>query len=163
MVLFLNFDGVLHPSAVQFDQTNTPVLDAPRHRLFESSKALAEIAADFTDLRLILNTWWTYRIGLDACVHLLPNVLASRVTGSVVPHAKMCSKLPHRISLANEAVVNSKELVLILDHADARYPKHLLPSAFLLEPQVGLADSQAVIALRHFVAHACPRAQHFAK
>jgi hypothetical protein len=158
MVLFLNFDGVLHPNAVKFDQSNTPALDAPGHRLFENSTALAQIAADFIDLRLILNTWWTYRIGLDACIHLLPNVLASRVTGSVVPHAKMCAKLPHRISLANEAATNSKDLVLILDHADARYPKHLLPTTFLLEPQVGLADSQAVIALRNFVAHAYPRA-----
>src|ERR1700737_4343384 len=99
MVLFLNFDGVLHPNAVQFNQKDMPVLDAPGHRLFESSKALAEVAGDFSDLRLILNTWWTYKVGLDECLRHLPKVLSSRVSGSILPHASLCSTLPHRISL----------------------------------------------------------------
>ncbi|MEM5371645.1 HAD domain-containing protein [Paraburkholderia azotifigens] len=154
MVLFLNFDGVLHPNAVRFAPNNTPVLDAPGHYLFESSKALAEVAADFIDLRLILNTWWTYRVGLDACLHLLPKVLASRVSGSILPPASSCSTLPHRISLATDAAINSEEPVLILDHADARYPKHLLRTTFLLDPQVGLADARAVHGLRRFIARA---------
>ncbi|MGF6837747.1 hypothetical protein QF001_001614 [Paraburkholderia youngii] len=158
MVLFLNFDGVLHPNAVQFDQKDTPILDAPGHHLFESSKALAEVAADFTNLRLILNTWWTYTVGLDGCLSFLPKSLSSRVDGSILPHASLCSTLPHRISLATDAADNSEVPVVILDHADARYPKHLLPATLLLEPQVGLADLQAVYALRRFVTRAVQRA-----
>jgi hypothetical protein len=154
MVLFFNFDGVLHPNAVQFEQNDTPVLDAPGHRLFESSKALAEVAGDFTELHLILNTWWTYRVGFDACLRHLPRALASRVAGSILPHASLCSTLPNRILLTTKAADNSDVPVLILDHADARYPKHLLHTTLLLEPQVGLADPQAVHAFRRFVARA---------
>jgi HAD domain in Swiss Army Knife RNA repair proteins len=157
MVLFLNFDGVLHPNAVQFEQKDTPVLDAPGHRLFESSKALAEVAGHFTDLRLILNTWWTYRVGFDACLRRLPKALASRVAGSILPHASLCPTLPHRISLASDAADHSDVPILILDHADARYPKHLLHITFLLEPQVGLAAPQAARAFRQFISRAASR------
>ncbi|MEX3639607.1 HAD domain-containing protein [Paraburkholderia sp. BR14320] len=158
MVLFLNFDGVLHPNAVQFDKKNQPLLEARGHSLFEGSKVLAEIASDFTSLRLILNTWWTYAIGLDGCLRHLPKVLSSRVDGSVLPHSSLCRTLPHRISLATDAVANSEPPILILDHADARYPEHVLYLAFRLEPQVGLMDPQSARAFRRFVSRATERA-----
>ncbi|WP_442854565.1 HAD domain-containing protein [Burkholderia sp. A9] len=158
MVLFLNFDGVLHPNAVQFTQKNKPVLDAPRHRLFECNQALAEVAADFTNLHLVLNTWWTYTVGLDGCLRLLPKVLSSRVRGSILPHASLCPTLPNRISLATNAADRSEVPVLILDHADARYPKYLRHITFTLEPQVGLADPQAAHAFRRFISRAAERA-----
>lgn len=158
MVLFLNFDGVLHPNAVRFKEGGTPVLNAPGHRLFESIAALTEIAADFTDLFLMLNTWWTYTIGLDRCLRHLPAVLSSRVVGSVLPHASSCPTLPHRILLAIDAAANSEVPILMLDHADARYPAHLLHITFLLDPHVGLADPQAVRAFHRFISRAAERA-----
>jgi hypothetical protein len=156
-MLLLNFDGVLHPDAVHFTQTNTPVLDVPGHYLFESNTALANVATDFTNLWLVLNTWWTYKVGLDECLRCLPKVLSRRVVGSVLPHVSSCPTLPHRVSLASNTADNSKVPTLILDHADARYPKHLRPTALLLDPQVGLADPQAVQALRRFISRAAEK------
>lgn len=151
ILLFVNFDGVLHPNAVHFIRKNTPVLDAPGHRLFESNSVLEKIAADFPGLRLTLNTWWTYTVGLDECLRRLPTALSTRVTGSILPHSSLCSTLPHRVSMASNAAENAKVPVLMLDHADARYPKNLRHRAFLLDPQVGLADPQAVDTFHRFL------------
>ncbi|TDN62435.1 HAD domain-containing protein [Paraburkholderia sp. BL10I2N1] len=159
MLIFLNFDGVLHPNAVRFEKKINPALDAPRHRLFESNDALAEVVANFTDLRLVLNTWWTYFLGFDESLRRLPKTLASRVSGSTLQHASFYQNLPHRIAIATEAVRNVAEPVLILDHADARYPAHILHVTLLLEPQIGLADSRAVQALHRLVSRATERSQ----
>ncbi|CAD6561589.1 HAD domain-containing protein [Paraburkholderia sabiae] len=151
ILLLLNFDGVLHPNAVHFTQENRPVLDAPGHRLFEGNSALGKVAVDCASLWLVLNTWWTYTVGLDECLNRLPKALSTRVTGSILPHASLCPTLPHRISMASETADNSNVPVVILDHADARYPKHLRHITFLLDPQIGLADRQAVRAFRRFL------------
>ncbi|MEX3856484.1 HAD domain-containing protein [Paraburkholderia sp. BR10923] len=151
MVLFLNFDGVLHPNAVQFDKKNHPVLHAPRHRLFESSNVLAEVVADFDDLRLVLNTWWTYKVGFEESLRHLPSSLSSRVDATILQHASFYPATPHRIELATDAAKNSAEPVLILDHADSRYPKCFLRLTLLLEPQIGLADPRAVHVLHRIV------------
>jgi hypothetical protein len=151
MVLFLNFDGVLHPNAVQWTGKDGPTLRASGHRLFEGNRALARIAADFSDFQLILNTWWTYWIGFDACLRNLPKELSSRVVGSILPPSGSCAMLPHRINLATEAVDRTEEPALILDHADARYPKRLRQCSFLLEPMLGLSDAQAAHAFRRFI------------
>jgi hypothetical protein len=159
MMLLLNFDGVLHPNAVRFTRTNMPVLDAPGHYLFESNTALANVATEFANLRIVLNTWWTYKVDIDMCLRRLPKVLSLRVVGSVLPHASSCPTLPHRISLASDTADASMIPILILDHADARYPKHLRPITFLLNPQVGLVDPQAVLALRRFISRAAKKTQ----
>jgi hypothetical protein len=159
MLMFLNFDGVLHPNAVRFAKTKNPTLNAAQHRLFESNDTLADVVADFSNLHLILNTWWTYFLGCDESLCCLPKSLSSRVSGSILQHLSSYPNLPHRVSLATEAVRTVDEPILILDHADARYPKHVLPITLLLDPQIGLADSRAARALHRFISRATERDQ----
>jgi hypothetical protein len=154
MELFLNFDGVLHPSSVSHSQNGTPVLDAPGHQLFESTNALATVAADFPNLSLRLNTWWTYSSRLEECLERLPKSLSLRVVGSILPHASLCTAFPNRITMATNAADASEVPVLILDHADARYPKHLLRAAFLVAPDAGLASPLAIRAFHRFLTRA---------
>ncbi|MGF6574891.1 hypothetical protein ABH945_007019 [Paraburkholderia sp. GAS333] len=153
MVLLLNFDGVLHPNAVEFASNSAPILDAPQHNLFENNEALATLVEQFADLRLILNTWWTYVVGIDESLRQLPRSVSSRVDGSVLPHNSCCTTFPHRISLATDAVETSWEPILVLDHADARYPKHILRCAFLVDPQLGLSDPRAGRALCRIISN----------
>lgn len=159
MLIFLNFDGVLHPNAVRFEKKINPVLDAPRHYLFESTDALVEVIENFPALRLVLNTWWTYFLGFDESLRRLPKTLSSRVIGSTLQHVSCYQDLPHRIAIATKAVSNVTEPVLILDHIDARYPEHVLHIALLLEPQIGLADSRAVHALLRLISRAAESSQ----
>lgn len=74
MILFLDFDGVLHPD---------PCFDADR--MFEHVPRLALVAADFSDLRLVLTTSWRSEKTFEQLTAPLGAALAPRVIG-VTPH-----------------------------------------------------------------------------
>jgi HAD domain in Swiss Army Knife RNA repair proteins len=70
MILFLDFDGVLHPD---------PCTD--RARLFERAPPLAAALAPFASLSIVLSTSWRTHDGLDGLVARLPAALGARVIG----------------------------------------------------------------------------------
>jgi len=154
MLLYLNFDGVLHPNSVVFGTHPVPVLEVTGHRLFENVDALARITSLFPSLRFVLNTWWTYRIEFDQCLKKLPRSVASRTVGAILPHFTLCASTPNRVAMATNAAMNSMVPVILLDHADARYPKSLLPNAFLLDPYLGLWEPQVIDAFVRFITQA---------
>jgi hypothetical protein len=73
MILFLDFDGVLHPD---------PCFDAGR--LFEQVPRLAAVVADFSGLDLVLTTSWRSQKSLAQLTEPL-GALAARVVGAT-PH-----------------------------------------------------------------------------
>lgn len=70
MILFLDFDGVLHPD---------PCRD--RARLFEHAPRLARSLASFSQLAVVLSTAWRTHHAQDALVAQLPPPLGARVIG----------------------------------------------------------------------------------
>ncbi|MHB9838294.1 HAD domain-containing protein [Paraburkholderia terrae] len=152
MVLYLNFDGVLHPNRVTFSASGAPQLEIPRHHLFENSNVLARVLFDFPDVRVVLNTWWTYRFSIAECVARLPETVRQRVDGAVLPHSNLCPVLPDRIEFVAHALARETQPALILDHADSRYPRHLLSRALLLDPETGLCDGHTSEALSRLLA-----------
>lgn len=86
-VLYLDFDGVLHPAAVWLKTENnaSPVLEeryASEHALFEHSRTLEELLAPYPDVRLVLSTAWVLVHGIDYAATRLPRALRERVVGS---------------------------------------------------------------------------------
>jgi hypothetical protein len=86
-VLYLDFDGVLHPAAVWLKPENSaaPVLEerlANEHTLFEHSGALEELLAPYPEVRLVLSTAWVLVYGIDYATNRLPSSLHQRVIGS---------------------------------------------------------------------------------
>ena len=71
MILFLDFDGVLHPD---------PCYDASR--LFENAPRLAHTLHDFPDVRLVLSTSWRQSRPYDHLLARLPAELRQRVAGA---------------------------------------------------------------------------------
>lgn len=69
-VLFLDFDGVLHPD---------PCRD--RRRLFEHAPRLAAALAPFADLTVVLSTSWRNEIQLADLAQHLPRSLRERLVG----------------------------------------------------------------------------------
>lgn len=83
MVLFLDFDGVLHPSDVYIRNGGEPFLssDLPGARLFQHADLLADILAPRNDVQIVLSTNWVYRLGFDKALAYLPELLQSKVIG----------------------------------------------------------------------------------
>ncbi|MCX9158033.1 HAD domain-containing protein [Niveibacterium sp. 24ML] len=80
MILFLDFDGVLHPGNVVL-RRNRPHLDAPGE-LFMWTPALVEVLADAPHVQLVLSTSWVRHLGFSRAREALPAALASRVIGA---------------------------------------------------------------------------------
>ena len=71
MILFLDFDGVLHPD---------PCTDAAR--LFEHAPRLAQALSGFLDVALVLSTAWRQTRPYDELLALLPPELRQRTIGT---------------------------------------------------------------------------------
>jgi hypothetical protein len=84
-LLYLDFDGVLHPADVWHDAERGPTLASHlrHHRLFEHAQLLADLIAIRPDIRIVLATSWVRVYGLDAALSVLPKTLRVRVVDSV--------------------------------------------------------------------------------
>lgn len=79
-VLFLDFDGVLHPDAV-FLSRHGPTLRS-EGELFMWVPALVEILDSFPTVSLVLSTSWVRHLGFKRATAFLPSVLNERVIGA---------------------------------------------------------------------------------
>jgi len=84
MILFLDFDGVLHyfnvVAELDADRTRYPFLRGPG-QLFEWAPRLGEMLVPYPDVRIVLSTSWCPVFGLDYCRARLPSSLSTRVIG----------------------------------------------------------------------------------
>lgn len=79
-VLFLDFDGVLHPDTVYLSRQG-PMLKT-EGELFMWAPILAEVLGDFPTLFIVLSTSWVRHLGYKQAVGYLPRELQDRVIGS---------------------------------------------------------------------------------
>lgn len=81
MILFLDFDGVLHPDAVYLRQSGHIELRA-EGALFMWADRLAAALQPHPDVRIVLSTSWVRNIGFHRTRKALPTDLAARVVGA---------------------------------------------------------------------------------
>lgn len=85
-VLYLDFDGVLHPAEV-FRQRGGGMhlpehFRSQGHRLFEHAGLLVELLKPYPQVAVVLSTSWVQVLGYDKARGHLPLALASRVIGA---------------------------------------------------------------------------------
>ena len=82
LVLYLDYDGVLHHENVRVSKKTGPFLLAPeRYTLFQHADLLASLLEPYPDLLIVLSTSWTVRYGVTAATKKLPLELQARVIG----------------------------------------------------------------------------------
>lgn len=115
-LLYLDFDGVLHPADVHWSPQRGVFLGdrAQGHSLFEHAQLLAELLEDFPAVRLVLSTSWVPVRGLAATVACLPSALQARVVGATYD-----SKL-----MLHEAWASVARGYQVLEDVERRRPAH---------------------------------------
>lgn len=96
-VLFLDFDGVLHPDAA-FLVKGRPTLKTTG-KLFMWAPLLIDVLADFPDVEIVLSTSWARELSFSRARHWLPDELRGRVIGATW-HSAMSFKREGFRSLA---------------------------------------------------------------
>ncbi|MGF6727566.1 hypothetical protein P3T43_006958 [Paraburkholderia sp. GAS41] len=83
-VLYLDFDGVLHPEDVRRRAGKGPYIASPSgHVLFEHAPLLADVLRPYPDIHIVLSTSWVrwYR-SVHRVTRKLPPELRARVVGA---------------------------------------------------------------------------------
>lgn len=81
MILFLDFDGVLHPNEA-YTTPSGVVLRCDGHNLFEHSELLANLLEPHPNVQIILSTSWVWTIGFERTKEHLPVRLQSKIIGA---------------------------------------------------------------------------------
>ena len=82
-VLYLDFDGVLHPEDVWWHPTRGAYIKSPPgHQLFENAPLLVEVLEPYPLLRIVLSTSWVRRYSFSKAAARLPAPLRERVIGA---------------------------------------------------------------------------------
>lgn len=88
-VLYLDFDGVLHPENVVLHPGRGPVLHAPsQFRLFQHVGLLESELAPYPRLRIVLSTSWVMHQGFARTARRLPLSIRDRIVGAIF-HSSM--------------------------------------------------------------------------
>ena len=81
MIIYLDFDGVLHPDAV-YRPRNKPLELRGEGSLMMHAPILINILDQHPDVKIILSTSWVREIGFDRTLKKMPAALADRVIGA---------------------------------------------------------------------------------
>jgi hypothetical protein len=85
-ILYLDFDGVLHPEPVHWTPRRGPFLNAALtaagHTLFEHASMLHALLAPYPDVRIVLSTTWAVHYSCAKAAARLPKELRERVIGA---------------------------------------------------------------------------------
>lgn len=96
MILFLDFDGVLHPDAVYLRNSGQIELRA-EGALFMWADRLTAALQHYPGVKVVLSTSWARHLGFHRARKALPADLAARVIGATW-HSAMGKGWPDRIA-----------------------------------------------------------------
>ena len=91
MILFLDYDGVLHYDDVLV-RNNAPVIFRAGYTLFQWVDPLIAVLAPHPHVKIILSTSWVGVFGYDKALAALPEALLQRVIGATYTNQSWYSK-----------------------------------------------------------------------
>lgn len=85
-LLYLDFDGVLHPEDVRVSRKLGCYVHSPAgHLLFEHAQLLGYLLMPYPRVSIILSTTWAQHYGVFRAAQRLPEVLRTRCIGGTMP------------------------------------------------------------------------------
>lgn len=153
-ILFLDFDGVLHPDAV-FLTKKEPLLRA-EGSLFMWADLLVETLTDFPHVQVVLSTSWVRHLGFSRARSYLPSPLSARVIGATW-HSSMgkgwfnqswweaASRYEQICRYVSRAQLSNW---VSIDDDNERWPEEALGRLVCCDSQLGLAQPGRIEDLR---------------
>ncbi|TCW64262.1 HAD domain-containing protein [Burkholderia sp. SRS-25] len=153
-VLFLDFDGVLHPENVFLLHRRGPTLqDSPGHRLFEHCELLEELLASYCDVHIVLSTSWVrrYRGSIHRVSHRLTPGLRVRVIGATY-HSRMdaaeFAQAPRGMQVWGDVLRRKPSAWLALDDDYLHWPAWCREQLVRTDPLLGIGEPHVLAELK---------------
>ena len=159
LILYLDFDGVLHHENVYWHPRQGAYLKAPeRYRLFAHSALLEEVLRPYPSVHIVLSTSWVLRYGLSDTVKCLTPGLRSRVIGASY-HSEMPRnsfvQLPRGQQVWEDVLRRKPCDWLALDDDFMGWPKECLDKHIRTHPYEGISDPEVLAELKTKLAEMC--------
>lgn len=152
-ILYVDFDGVLHPESVYMVAGRGPVLwNAPGHILFEHSALLEELLAPYPELRIVLSTSWVrrYRGSIARVARRLTPSLQTRVIGATY-HSRMGAEefaaAPRGMQVWSDVLRRKPDAWLALDDDDVNWPAWCREQLVRTDELLGISEPDVLAAL----------------
>ena len=154
-VLFLDFDGVLHPEPVFFHPRRGVYLgpEAHGHTLFEHASLLVSVLAPYPDVKIVLATSWVQHRSYSKAVKRLPLELQRRVVGATFHAAHMTRDnwfaLSRGVQVLGDVGRRRPTHWVALDDDDVDWPENYRNHLVKTDAMLGLTRPGAVDELRN--------------
>ncbi|MEK6316304.1 hypothetical protein DID96_02665 [Burkholderia sp. Bp8963] len=153
-LLFLDYDGVLHPENVFLLHRRGPTLqNSPGHQLFEHCALLEELLASYSDVRIVLSTSWVrrYRGSIHRVSRRLTPGLQARVIGATY-HSRMdvaeFSQAPRGMQIWADVLRRTPSAWLALDDDYLHWPAWCREQLVRTDPLLGISEPHVLAELK---------------
>jgi excisionase family DNA binding protein len=159
LLLFLDFDGVVHPESVYWHASacEPSLEDAPGHTLFEHCTLLEKVLLPYPDVQIVLSTSWVrvYRGDVSTVVRRLTPGLQTRVIGATY-HAGMDAaafeREPRGMQVWQDVLRRRPAAWVALDDDYVDWPTHCVQHLVRTHPVLGITPPTVLAALREKLA-----------
>ena len=152
LLLYLDFDGVLHHENVIWSASHGIQLLAPkRYTLFQHAGLLEALLAPYPQINIVLSTSWVRQCGFVVAAERLPPELRSRVIGATFNPAMGLTdfmSLSRGMQIALDASQRQPHNWLALDDDDRDWPESDRHRLIRTHPQQGISAPAVQAQLR---------------
>ncbi|ANB77576.1 hypothetical protein AYM40_29270 [Paraburkholderia phytofirmans OLGA172] len=153
LILYLDFDGVLHPEGVYYWPGKGPyIANPPGHQLFEHADLLERVLLSYPDVRIVLSTSWVpfYR-SVAKPARWLPHNLRSRIIGATF-HSRMDKAsfdgAPRGMQVWSDVLRRRPDKWVALDDDDSGWPPWCRHNLILTHKICGVAAPDVLVELK---------------
>ena len=152
VVLYLDFDGVLHHDEVYWSRKQGIHLRAPGHRLFEWAEILEEILAQYSEVSIVLATSWVRVKSYEFAKKQLSPTLRSKVIGATFHRREMNKFVFEKTARGEQIYADVKRRQptawLAIDNDDVGWPSHCRSNLIKTDDALGLSDPNVQAEIR---------------
>jgi len=149
LILYLDFDGVLHHENCLWHPKLGPYLGAPpRYSLFQHAELLVQLLEPFPQVKIVLSTTWIRRYGVATSTKRLPEALQKRVIGGTFHSRHMREDEFHYLLRGEQVFADVQRRQprdwLALDDDYEGWPKTQLHRWVQTDPCEGISDPEVL-------------------
>jgi hypothetical protein len=153
LVLYLDFDGVLHPQNVYTRPGSGPYIESPQgHALFEHANLLEKVLLPYPDVKIVLSTSWVrvYKSVRRAARRLTPE-LRAKVVGATY-HSQMdvneFTATPRGVQVWADVLRRKPRDWIALDDDYIDWPAQCVDKLVRTHPVLGVSTPAVLAELR---------------
>lgn len=152
MIIYLDFDGVLHDEDVIFTRKSGIQMRTPGRTLFEWMPILEELLAPHPDVKIVLSTSWVRVTSFNRALYRLSEPLRERVIGATYHKGLMdthsFSQMPRGLQIWGDVLRRKPDDWFAIDDDYFGWPTWCRDKLIQTDDRLGISDPAIQAAIR---------------